>query len=1108
MKARVHIWMREMSAIGLVGIALVFCLTAEPAHAQLGSGSVSGVIEDTSGAVVPGAMVSIENVATGIVRNVTSDSDGLYAAPNLIPGSYQITVTATGFQTLVRTGITVSVGAPLALNLTLSVGQVTQSVQVTGQQPVVQTASSSIGATVEERAIINLPLNGRDWTQLATLQPGVNAIRTQAASNLGANRAQRGFGNQLTDDGHRPTENSYLVDGIVINDYSNAAPGNVIGENLGVDAIQEFNVVTSNYNAEYGRTSGAVIDATTKSGTNQFHGSAYFFDRDAIFDARNYFATTRPPFAQTQYGVSAGGPIARNKTFIFGDYERVVQNLGQSFRDVIPSAAARAGNLCSIPISSGPGACTPNTITIDPAVVPYFAVWPDLTKVRVSPLGGPSDNGDAVVYNTSGVASLHENYFTLRVDQQFSGNDTLSGTYFFDHSPQTLPDPLVNVLNEELSNRQMAGITETHIFKSALVNVVKFGLSHMNAAASAPDKALNPAMVDAALVVPGNFNGVLPPGPPSISIAGFTAVTNLGNRAAFFGYDSYQADDDLSLTHGNHSFKFGFAFERIQNDQYPLVTSQATFSYIQTGSTTALQDFLTGSPHSAFGSPPSYVRRGVEPRDSLFAGYINDDWRILKNLTLNLGLRYEMLTNPTDNHNNLSRLNTYGAPAGSGPCPNIFPSPFTSTNVPGCPIPITHLWNTNPTLRNFEPRIGFAWDPFQHGTTAVRGGFGIFDVLPLPYTWVSGFPIEYPYDLSFTATNLPAGSFPNLFPYLSSKTPGARYVDPNPKRNYAMNWNLDVQHQFSKALSGMISYVGSRTVHEALENDNGNFVQPTLVNGVYTWPLPVGSGTVLDPNVANLRSEFWNGDASYESVQGQLQFRATNALSAQVSYTYSRCFSDGDPTGYVDQFQNSVPNLFLSEPSLTHGPCDYDVPQNLTANYDYTIPGPKTGALQYIAGGWEYLGIVTATSGQPFTVLTGGDPLGMLSDSPIDFPDRVANCDPYNSNFKSLSQPLYLNQNCFVIAPVTAAGPVLGNNGRNRLYGPALVDFDMALVKNFSVPQISDSFKFQLRFEFFNIFNHTNFSVPTNVTLGSSLGLLNATAIPNREIQFGAKIYW
>ena len=1088
---------------------LVSAFSSFPAYAQLAGATLSGIVQDESGAVVPNASVSIEDVATGTVRNVASNSDGLYSAPNLIPGNYQITVTAKGFQTLIRKDITLTVGAQIAVNLTLSVGQVAQSVEVTGQAPVVETTSSTISATVEEHTVVNLPLNGRDWTQLATLQPGVNAIRTQASTSAGANRAQRGFGNQLTDNGHRPSENTYRIDGININDYSNAAPGNVIGENLGVDAIQEFNVVTTNYSAEYGRTSGAVLNATTRAGSNEFHGTAYFFDRDKVFDARNYFAKTKPPFAQGQYGVSAGGPIVKDKTFIFGDYEGITQNLGESFSDLIPSAAARAGSMCSIAIASGPNACAPHTITISPAVVPYLALWPDPAKVAVSPLGGPNDNGDTVVYRTAGVESLHEHYFTIRADQQFSANDSLSGTYFYDHSPQSVPDSLVNLLNQELSNRQMAGITETHVFTSAIVNVARVGYNRDIGVANQPYKGINPAVVDKSLLVPGIFNGGLPPGPPGISLSGEVAgVSGLGNRFTPHRYNSYQAYDDLSIVRGVHTIKLGVAFERIQYNVSAGPGTLGSFTFNKIGNVTPLENFLTNHPFSATGFS-GFLPKYVQTRDSMFAAYVNDDWRLRKNLTINLGLRYEMLTNPTDNQNNYSRLNTYGAPLGSGPCPNIYPDAFTSTTVPGCPVPIQHLWQTNPTLRNFEPRIGFSWDPFHDGTTAVRGGFGIFDVLPLPYVYTDGFFTEYPYSLQFTANNLPAGSFPNLLPFVHPRTPGGRYVDPNPKRNYAMDWNLNVQHQFSSSISGMIAYVGSRTVHEDITADDSNIVQPTLVNGIYTWPSPVGSGTVVDPNVGGFRSLFWTGTASYNGVQAQLQLQATRDLTAEVSYTFGRCFSDGDSAQFVDQFQNSLPNLFPQFPALTHGPCDFDVTHNLTANYIYNIPGPKTGPAQWVAGGWQFLGIATVTSGSPFSLLTGGDPLGMKSSTPIDLPNRISGCDPYNSNYKSMSQPLYLNQSCFVIPALTGAGPTLGNNGRNRLYGPGLFDFDMSLLKNIPVTRVSESCNVQLRFEFFNIFNHTNFAPPTdNNTLGANLGLLDTTVIPAREIQFGAKIVW
>src|ERR1700726_4422378 len=331
---------------GLSAVLFVTLLAALPARAQLAGANLSGIVMDTSGHSVPNAMVSIKNVATGVIREVQSNSDGLYSAPNLLPGDYDIEASARSFSKTVVKGVTLTVGSERVLNLTLKVGAVNSVIQVTGTPPLVETSSSTLSATVGQKTIVDLPLNGRDWTLLATLQPGVIAVRAQATTGNSANRGNRGFGNQLADSGHRPYENTYRVDGININDYTNGAPGSVLGVTLGVDAIREFNVVTSNYTAEYGRTSGAVINSVTRSGTNKFHGSSYFFDRDKIFDARNFFdPVKKPPFRRIQFGGSAGGPIIKDKTFIFGDYEGMRQVKGITTNVKIPSIDARNGKV-------------------------------------------------------------------------------------------------------------------------------------------------------------------------------------------------------------------------------------------------------------------------------------------------------------------------------------------------------------------------------------------------------------------------------------------------------------------------------------------------------------------------------------------------------------------------------------------------------------------------------------------------------------------------------------------------------------------------------------------------------------------------------------------
>ena len=539
---------RVLSGIVVLFGAMLLTLFSSQAYAQLAGANLSGIVQDTSGAAVANATVSIKNRANGSVRAVTSNSNGLYSAPNLSPGTYDVTATAVGFETQLEKDLTLTVGAEQVLNLSLKVGQLEQTVEVNAAPPSVETTSSTIGATVEQRTVQELPLNGRDWTQLATLQPGVTAIRAQTSTNSTANRAQRGFGNQLTDSGHRPSENTYRIDGINFNDYTNGAPGSVVGATLGVDAIQEFNVVTTNYSAEYGRTSGAVINAITKSGTNTLHGSAFFFDRDQIFDARNFFDPPAiPPFQQKQLGASAGAPIIKNKAFVFFAYEAVRQRLSQTGAPLVPSAAAELGHMCSIPIASGTNACSPHTIAIDPLVKPYLALYPNPLTAFLLPVGGAGDNGDTAVYLTSGIKTSNENFYSVKGDYKFSDRNSLALTYSLDNSPQTVPDALSNVLNQELSRRQIAGVSDTHIFSSSLVNIARIGYNRGIGQANQPYKALNPASVDLKLAIPGQ---PLAGGPPQLLFSGAGAIVTAGGEGISHWqhrFNSYQAYDDLSM---------------------------------------------------------------------------------------------------------------------------------------------------------------------------------------------------------------------------------------------------------------------------------------------------------------------------------------------------------------------------------------------------------------------------------------------------------------------------------------------------------------------------------------------------------------------------------
>jgi hypothetical protein len=1090
----------------VTAILFMTLIIAFPTYSQLTGASVSGFVRDSSGAGIPNANISVRNADTGDVREVQSNSDGLYSALNVSPGIYDFTVVAAGFTTLLEKGVSLTVGSERTLDLVLKVGELSQKIVVDSSAPTVETLSSTLGATVEERAITELPLNGRDWTQIATLQPGVTVVRAQASTGSnGTNRGNRGFGNQLSDSGHRPYENTYRVDGININDYSNGAPGSVLGVTLGVDAIREFSVVTTNYTAEYGRTSGAVINSVTKSGTNEFHGSAYFFDRDKIFDARNFLdPPSIPPFHRTQFGASGGDALIKDKTFIFGNYEGLRESESATFSNIVPSAAARQGNLAS------------GSVTVDPNIVPFLALWP---------LPNAGTSGDTGTYNVGGLKTVNENFFTIRVDQKISAKDNASGTYFYDIAPQISPDALNNVLELVSMHRQMLGLTESHLFGPALVNVTRFGFNRTRGLVNLPEKALNPVAADTSLgIYPGVTAALL-------AVNGIANAYGLGGALGFaHTSNSFQAYDDLFMTRGKHSLKYGFAFERIQADELARLRVNGNILF------SSLQNFLTNKPTSiVFYDPKTSKEVGV--RDGLFGLYVQDDWRVSSNLTLNLGLRYEMLTNPTEVH------------GGFGSVSNLYTGTFQLNK---------NYWQRNPTLRNFDPRVGFSWDPFHDGKTAIRSAFGIFSVLPLPaYLEENVLCPPFAFQLGSADRAKLAGQFPHGIVNLVTFEPtNTRYIytDRSPKRSYSMNWNLNVEHDFGSHLSAQIGYVGSHTVHQLFTADDNNQVIPTSVNGVLVWPGPTacngGPCSIANPNVGAIYSIFYDNSVKYNGLQTQLRVRVSHGLQAQAAYIWSKCLDAGSGGGISDPFVNSLSTLIYFNKPGRIGPCDFDIRHNFSLNFLYDFPNFKNhSSLNWIVGGWELAGIFTASTGVPFTLFQGGDPgggdpLGQGNTDPFDFPNRVAGCNPYNSDFKNQGMA-YINANCFSYPSVSVNSPIaplcnnldasgnvvpdlngqrlclniFGNAGRNQLFGPKLVNADFSVIKNTHIPNISETFNVQLRFEFFNIFNHANFQAPVNNTafnglVGSngvdpgSAGIIDSTTTTARQVQLGLKLVW
>jgi hypothetical protein len=571
------------------------------------------------------------------------------------------------------------------------------------------TTSSPMGDTVDSKTVRQLPLNGRDWTSLAALEPGVVSIPNQATTSFNANKGNRGFGNQLSNAGHRANENLYRVNAISINDYSNSAPGGATGVNLGVDAIQEFSVLTGNYTAEYGRTSGAIINAISKSGTDQFHGTAYFFDRDSIFDARNFFDGPQiPGFRRIQFGASGGTAIVKDKTFIFANYEGIRQNSSSSGTIHVPSQEARNGMLC---VGSASNPCVSlMPVTVDPKVAQYLPLWPCPASCQNATFT------DTITLDTSTPNRASENYFITRFDQVLTSKDNLSVSYFFDSGPQSQTDPLGNTVHQVFSRRQMISGEETHIFSPTLVNTVRGGFSRVIGDINTPVSGDTVATNAALAIAPGAK------ATPQIPASGLTTAYGLGGFNKFkHAFNSIQFYDDAFLTHASHAIKFRFAFERIQYNVLEQLSPNGRMNNYP-----SLDAFLTNTPHRLNALAPGGSFE-VGLRESIFAGYIQDDWRFCPNITFNIGLRYEMATRPTD-ANTVPGYAVNGYTVAAGGFQEIQTLSNCSPGTTACgPVGVNCPISSNPTTKDFEPRIGVSWDPFKDGKTAVRAGiqFGL-----------------------------------------------------------------------------------------------------------------------------------------------------------------------------------------------------------------------------------------------------------------------------------------------------------------------------------------------------------------------------------------------
>jgi hypothetical protein len=1129
----------------ILGVCILCLVFSAPARAQVVGATVSGSITDPRGDAIPNAKISAKNLGTGVSTGTTTNTTGAFSIANLNPAEYEITASAGGFSTS-RTKVTLTVGAKQEVNFVLKVGQVTEIVEVTGAALAVETTNSTLSAQVESTTIRELPLNGRDWASLATLQHGVAQVRTQEQiTQVGA--VGRGLGSQMSIDGNRPTQNTYRLNGLIVNDYSNAGPGNVLGANLGVDAIQEFSVITSNYSAEYGYTSGGVVNAVTKSGTNQFHGTAFEFIRNSALDAKTFFEgqanLPKGQFRRNQFGGSGGGPIKKDKFWIFGAYEGLRQSKGVVHSGVaVPSESARcpgAATTCAATLNVLDANGNPTGVTQPVAVAqPYLTFFPHCDPAN------NQVNGNLCNFSFSGAQIVPDNYYNFRGDYKISDKDTMTGAFYYDHSTFTQPDNFDQKLEGFFVGRKGASIEETHLFGASLVNTIRVGWNYTQgfgqlttALASHPAiSSMDPTLVMEPGVHASRVAGI--GGGPDTAAGfnqAFTGGLN-GDAIENFTHQTVQTFDDAGLTVGKHSLKFGFMFIRLEQKLFAPFTSNGTAQF---GS---LSDFLTDNPLFV-NSPPVGGIATVKPHymfTSIPGVYFQDDWKIRSNLTLNIGLRYEMETIPSEKTGLIANL------------PFLWTSPNPTTPLTTtCSTCTNKTFDSNPTTKNFEPRVGFAWDPFKNGKTSVRGGFGIFDALPLPYELAINNTQTSPFHVNLTVKNcsIPGvappcvgpGQFPNfavtnpavfnefLSPSAAPITAQSwNFVERNPHRNYIYQYNFSLQRQLAGDLSVTVAYAGSRGKHNPYQSDDFNIAFPTKIGNRWVFPNPIGSavfnpaatgivsGQEVNASVAEIQSTAWKSKSWYDSLQVELEKRMRHGLQAQVSFTWSKTEDTTSGSFAGDNFAGDLnPTIPWWDLKLVKGLSDFNVSRNLVTNLLWDVPTPASwhGPAAFIAKGWELGGILTLSDGVPFWPFSiAGDFSGQLMSEPYIIPDRVPGCSLTNPSSGRHGSLQYVNPACFSFAqapdPTFAAancdqnppfGPnsarvplaslgvppltcfnLLGNLGRNTAVGPGLFQLDYSMVKNTKIPKISENFNVQFRAEFFNVLNRANFAPPTD----------------------------
>src|SRR3954454_7396396 len=1044
-------------------LACVVLMLVTAVGAQVVGAMLSGTVADSAGRPINNATVVVRSVETGVLIATRTNAAGIYSIPNLLPGPYVVSAEASPMSSGEGPRLELAVGETRIVDIEVGITALAEVVNVRADAGVVGLGTGAVSDIVDGRVARELPLNGRDWSQLALLQPGVSLIRTQPDANGLNNRGNRGFGSQLTIGGARPQQNNYRLDGISVNDYANSSPGATDGLTLGAEAIAQFSVISSNYSAAYGLASGGVISAMTRAGANDLHGSVYEFFRNDALDARGYFDDEKLPFERNQFGVAIGGPVVRNRTFFFANYEGLRQSLTTTGIATVPTQAARDGHLAS------------GDIAIDSLVQRYLGLF-------ALPNGAIA--GNTGLYRFPSTAVVPENLLAMRLDHTISARDNLHGTYWIDGGSTTQPDSLNVIVNRNDTRRQVGTIEETHLSGSRFANTVRLGVNRVVAGTLHTAPGLNPLGNDPALgPAPGLYA-------PVIQVAGLTTFGGGLNGTSFgdYWFTTWQTYDDAFWSAGKHSLKAGFAFERIASDFQLAANPNGTFKF------NTLADFLGNRPASFQLPYGTLTPRAL--RQNVFGAYIEDDYRPGSNLTVNLGVRYEPASVPAERNGRIANLRT-----------------LDSTQIyTGDPL------FRNPTLANVEPRIGFAWDPFKTGRTAVRAGVGVFDVLPLTYQFNLRQVSTAPFQAVASSSNLPAGSFPSAAASLVQLGGGLRtsFIEFEPKRNYVTQWNASVEHQVPGNVTVTAGYAGARGVHNAMRTTDAKGVMPSVTPEGLVWPCAgevtdgvcssLRGGARFNPSYGQIDGQVWNGSSIYHALLLTAKRRLAGGLAAQISFTWSRSEDTGSSVGSGGPFLNSVSVQFLFAPLRALS--DFSVARTLVASGTWDVPFAATRPW----GGWQVAGVLDLSDGLPFTPLIAGDALGQANQSLFDMPDRLdaPNCD----QAVNPGDPAHYIKVNWLLVPDPRKR--FGNRGRNSLIGPGVITADVAVIKNIRTGGPGQGSHLQLRAEMFNLANRANFAAPlTNNKLFdakgapvSFAGQITSLSTPPRQLQLGLKWMW